>query len=227
MPPLNKDFTNVGYWQYDAESNRSFDSLLEQPLKPITRRPRKVAWINEHLNQVKTTINRDDLTKEEIQAAWYSGTEYSRFRRDIGTTVYLINNDPDQVDGVHYTCRGSECRMEESVERRHRWRFQAWSAVLDEQDVERQRGENDVDWVAAVYSQSARTALRVALQLASQDEQDATAYQNELSLKEDFNDDWISSISSHSSCFERYQEASFFDDSGFDDSWIRGISAAA
>lgn len=225
MPPLNKEIT-VGYWQYDAENNRSFNSLPEQPLKPTTRRPRKVTWINEHVNQVKTTINRDDFTKEEIQASWYSGAEYSRFRRDIGTTVYLINNDPDQVDGVYYTCRGAECRMEESVERRHLWKFQAWSAVLDEQDLQRQRGENDIDWVGAVYSESAKAALREALQLAAEDEQDAI-YQNEISLKDDFNDDWISSVSSHSSCFERHQEASFLDDSGFDDSWIRDISAAA
>jgi hypothetical protein len=116
--------------------------------------------------------------------------------------------------------------MEESVERRHLWKFQAWSAVLDEQDLQRQRGENDIDWVGAVYSESAKAALREALQLAAEDEQDAI-YQNEISLKDDFNDDWISSVSSHSSCFERHQEASFLDDSGFDDSWIRDISAAA
>jgi hypothetical protein len=117
--------------------------------------------------------------------------------------------------------------MEEIVERRHRWKFRAWSAVLDEQDIQRQRGENDIDWVAALYCQSARVALREALQLAVQDEQDAIFYQNEISLKDDFNDDWISSVSSHSSCFECHQEASFFDDSGFDDSWIRDTSAAA
>jgi hypothetical protein len=223
MPPLNK--TEIEFWKGGAENNRSFRVLTEQPLK-YSRRPRKVVRFDDRVD-LEHVLHFKDYTNDEIEDTWYCGADYSRFRKDIATTTHLILNRPDDVDGLQYTSRGAECRIAKAVERRHRSRFQAWSAVHYEQDFQRVVGDKNDDRVAALYSQTTRSTVRDALDLAALDQLDANQYQNEECQKEAFSDDWIRSISAHHSCayeLRHIQEQSFWDDSGFDDSWIRDVS---
>jgi hypothetical protein len=191
MPPLNN--TEIDVWKDDAENNRSFSVLPEQPLKHYSRRPRKRVRFDEQVD-VEHVLNLNGYTDDEIEDTWYFGADYSRFRRDLATTVHLILNRPDDLDGFQYTSRGAECRITEVVARRHRSRSQARSAVHYEQDFQRIIGERNDDRIAAVYSHTTRSTVRDALDLAALDQLAAYQSQNEECKKEEFSDDWIRSI---------------------------------
>jgi hypothetical protein len=181
----------------------------------------------------------------EHSARWYSQDDYGNFRRDVFHTLYLLRNRPEGLDGVSYTARGTECRDPSVVERRQRVKLLSWQAVFDEQVARRKdasgKPSGQDDWMATRYSDLARPALREALDLAALDEQEAKKIHNELSEMEitqddSFSDDWIRSISSHSTSDDSASDLSMhnegFEDisgfcvfgapSGFDDGWIRG-----
>jgi hypothetical protein len=143
---------------------------------------------------VEHVLNLNGYTDDEIEDTWYFGADYSRFRRYLATTVHLILNRPDDLDGLQYTSRGAECRITEVVARRHRSRSQARSAVQYEQDFQIIIGERNDDRLAAVYSQITSSTVRDALDLAALDQLAAYQSQNEECKKEEFSDDWIRSI---------------------------------
>jgi hypothetical protein len=224
MPPLSK--TDVNFWKYDIENRRSFSDLPEQPLKKYSRRSRKLVHFDEQL-QVKYVLHLNDYTSEEIKDTWYSGADNSRFRKDIATTVRLIINKSEDIDGLQYTSRGAECRMKQVLKRRYKLKFQTWSVVLDEQEFQREVGERSDYRIAAAYIHVSRDAVREAFQLAIMDQFDAYRYQNEQCQTDEFSDDWIRSISTQQDFTNANQptkQPNFREDAGFDDTWIRDFS---
>jgi hypothetical protein len=184
---------------------------------------------------LRPAFERLVYTSDEIKDTWYSGADNSRFRKDIATTVRRIIHKLDQqdVDGrlQYSSSRGAECRMQQVLKRRHQLKWQAWSAVLDEQEFQREVVERNDDRIAAVYRHVSREAVREAFQLAANmmDRFDAYRYQNEQSCqhKDEFNDDWIRSIATQQDCTNANRptkQLNFRDDAGFDDTWIRDVS---
>lgn len=231
MPPLNKDI-EFDFWVNDPET------LPEQPLKADRRRrrrPRKTVRFNEEEQQVREIISRNEFTSQEIDASWYTADDFTSFKRDVTTVTYLMIHHPGCIDDVKYTSRGAECRVDAIVQRRHRWRLEGRTAVM----VAQGRGDN-VNVMAAVYSDLSHEAVREALEIAILDEEDGRAYQTEECQptfpKDLFSDEWISSIatlagpSSTDELLPRTSESINFwndtdnDDSGFDDSWLRDIA---
>lgn len=197
------------------------------------------------LQQIKFIEPLREWVHGEYSSQWFSQEDYENFRRDVFHTIYLLRNRPECLDGVTFTARGTECRDPAVVERRQRVKRLAWQAVFDEQEACRKNASGKPsgrdDWMATIYGDLTRPALREALDLGASDAKESERIQNELSKKEltqddAFSDDWIRSISSHckrddsASAFSKYEEG--LDDvyglcmlgvpSGFDDSWIRG-----
>jgi hypothetical protein len=197
-------------------------------------RPRKKLVRFDEQFQVFYVLHLNDYTSDEIKDTWYSGADNSRFRKDIATTVRLIINklEQDHVDGLQsYSSRGAECRMQCVLKHRHQLKCQAWSAVLDEQEFQREVGERNDDRIAAVYLHLSRQAVLEAFQLAAtmMDRfDDAYRYENEhCQPKDEFNDDWIRSIATQQDCTNANRptkQLNFRDDAGFDDTWIRDVS---
>ncbi|KAG7347426.1 hypothetical protein IV203_016131 [Nitzschia inconspicua] len=194
------------------------------------------------LRSTKWIASFSEWSPEEQASRWYTQEEYGNLRRDVFHTLYLLRNRPESLDGVSYTARGVECRDPAVVGRRQRYKQLAWQAVFEEQEALRKDGDasGDRDWLATLYSNAARPALHEALDLAALDEVEANQIyreeQQRLIPNEDdaFSDDWIRSISSHSTDTDdsitgfshKHDEESGFcvfgPASAFDDDWIRG-----
>jgi hypothetical protein len=228
MAPLNNSYEySCGYWNQQSGSRGSFSALPGQPYKPA-RRQRQVARFREEVT-LHNVMALSDFTSDEVQESWYKTSDYNEFRKDIAVSVYLMGNEPHAFDDVKYTSRGAECRIEAAIARRHRWKLEAKSAVLDEQDYQDAMGEKNEGGISAVYCQASQAAVFDAIDAAALDQFNAEEYQKESSVQDDFNDDWISSISSCSGSSYHYDhkstcESSLWDESGFDDSWIRDVS---
>lgn len=206
---------------------------------------------DDDLRKVQYIAPITEWSEEEHSSRWYTSCEYGNFRRDVFATLYLLRNRPEELDdGVSNTARGIECRDPVLVGRRQHVKQLAWQVVFDEQEALRKDQEGDrrqaEDWMATLYRNAAGPALREALDLAALDEREASKIHKENDAKEglgddnSFSDDWISSISSHSSStatkdFSAGASKQVTDDddeesgfcvfgaaSGFDDDWIRG-----
>jgi hypothetical protein len=204
----------------------------------------------EELQQVELIAPSSEWSEEEQLSRWHSQEDYGNFRSDVFHTLYLLRNHPESLDGVTYTARGVECRDPAVVGRRQHVKHLAWQAVFDEQealrkDASTENSSRQDDWMATLYSSAARPALREALDLAALDEIQAKEIHNEGKKQGDvyhdedsFSDDWIRSISSHSTSSTTSEDSSFVPSnsgdesgfcvfgaasaSGFDDDWIRG-----
>ena len=237
MPPLNRfleDQENT-VWRLENQSHEGVSSHggLESPSKPrnalaeeISSSERRARFSEE--NQLHAIIRRKDYSEQEILDCWYTAQEYASFRHDISTTVCLHKIDNTRIDDMEYTMRGVEHRVKEASCRRCSIRSSAKSVVLLEQDLQDGLGELNVEYIAATYADVARASVYEALNLAALDRLDTFRYQNEHVLEE-FNDDWISSISTPigdsaiNGGPHMADRGSEEDLQGFDDLWLRDI----
>lgn len=242
MPPLNRlieDQENNSWHRqvpaHDGSRNNNISAISGSTSKVVaSNEDSSTLKCRTHFNdcpEIHQIPGRDDYSSEEIQDCWYTASEFSRFRLDICTTVYLHKIDPSRIDGKEYTMRGVEHKMGDSSCRRYCLRSRARSAVLDEQDFQEGIGEPSAERLAALYSVAAKDAVLDALNLAALDQLEAFRYQNEAVTDEFFPDEWISSISTTPrvesiSCHAYKAELKFLEEaSGFDDSWIRDVTA--
>lgn len=235
MPPLNKiDVGNApnSTHRHGFRSTESPEqSLNEQPSRSASSTPKSVRF--DYQVRLYFVLHRNDYSQHEAKSSWYSGMEYTSFKREIAMTVRMVSstNPPRKLDCKDYTSRGVECRTVHKLESRHRAKSEARSAVFEEQDFQRHTGKKNVEWVAAKYRQETKETVQEAICLGAADELDARIIHNEGNEKEEFNDDWIRSVSpTNHKCWDEMQHPTFWEDdneSGFDDSWIRDLSKEA
>jgi hypothetical protein len=228
MPPFNNENSlPCGIWHRIRGRKGSFSSVFNpEAAKSAQTRPR-VRFHDKVM--VHDIMPRSEFTQPEIRDSWCSKAEFLEFRRDAGVAAYIMarNVQHDLLDDVIHTTRGSHCRLEAVVKRRREHKRQTESAVLGQQKDQRKRGQKDDAAIAAAYSRVSKTAAMDALAMASIDEIDARLYQQMNFSDDDFNDDWISSLSSDSFPSRLIiEDSNFFDESGFDDSWLRDVSAS-
>lgn len=249
MPPLNRWLESQpldGRSTHSCIATAASDDVYDEAFKFSHRRRRTSVKFNDTIAQVDFIDHHCEWTQEERSARWHSQGDYACFRRDVFSTVYMLRNHPETVDDTETTARGIECRDPLAVERRQYVKQCAWNAVFEEQHVQRKNREEmsspfdgEGEWIATLYSHAAKAALREALDFAALDQIAAINHQMEGKIndaQDEFNDDWISSISSLSpsaSSLSSNEESSRAFDSddefgfailggapGFDDSWI-------
>lgn len=217
----------------ESSASESFDDAhpdlinLKSHAEGTQRRARFSESVTCHL-----TLTRSEYSEEESKNCWYSASEYASFRQDVCTTVYLMQIDPNRVDGVDFTMRGVEHRVAEVSLQRRRLRSLSISAVLDEQSFQRGIGESSQDEIAKLYARHCEHAVLEAINLAAWNKLDAEQSQSDIAEDDFFADDWISSVSSTASaeknCVIPWEESELLDNvSGFDDSWLRDVAVSS
>jgi hypothetical protein len=267
MPPLNRctqpePLDNSSRHSAEAPSSLSYphdDDVTTNKLSDL--HGRKSVAFHETINHVELIDHHRDWSVTERSYRWHSQQDYTKFRQDILSTIYVVRNHPEQIDGEEYTIRGIEGRDQANVERRQQLKQRARSVVFEEQQFQRMNTNRILstsssslsliegnDWMASQYRQAAKPALQEALDLAVLDQIAALNYQMEGrvihtideeddNIKDEFNDDWIRSISSSSptsvtsfsssatilsmrTSNEAFGFSASGEASGFDDSWI-------
>jgi hypothetical protein len=217
--------------------NRNADEckkISQRPLLPC--RPQKSVSFSSQHDCLIDVENYSEWTVEEMQATWNTASDYTRFRKEMTNTLYLMTYKPDVVDGTCYTMRGVEGRTQQAIEIRHRRRQAAHFALLEEQGFqqERESGDCQEEWIAdasVYYYQCCLESQTEAQEFAMLDAMDASRYQQH---KASFCDDWISSVS-RSVAGVRFSfaipKSPFSDDiaagNEFDDDWIADVSRTA
>lgn len=178
MPPLSLSEYRIESaisWTDDCSCGSTIDisNLKIEQNEEKAHLSKGVSFAEE--KEVFEVLHLEDVTKEENLSAWYKGLDYVKFKRTAKLTVVLMEagvniSDPD------YTTIGLEHRTQTGMEIRCKCRRDAYAAVLEEQEIQREGGYNDVEKIAEKYVQhtfeSSKRAILRALPLVKPDEEE-------------------------------------------------------
>ena len=99
---------------------------------------------------VRNVQHLNDISKEEIEATWYTPDEFKMMKRDVHVTVKMMSRN--ERLGIDQCIRGLEHKTKEGRARRMMNQIESMSAVLDEQDYQSSNGISyDDERIARVY----------------------------------------------------------------------------
>mmetsp|Transcript_5850 Transcript_5850/g.14584 ORF Transcript_5850/g.14584 Transcript_5850/m.14584 type:complete len:252 (+) Transcript_5850:76-831(+) len=208
---------------------------------PFLRLRKKSVSFN-HEVEVEYLPNRNDWSEEERKSRWNSDDDYKIFHLDVLKTIHLLRNNPESIDDTIHSSRGVECKEPNARRFRRQLKQEALDVVFERQKIQRQ-STDDIDGhsylIASMYCHTTLRAMRIAIDLATQDEIDADKIRMEENQWHDeeadfFSNSWIStcaSSDSERSSLNLYSfESTLDDDCGFcisgedgdfDNSWLR------
>jgi hypothetical protein len=102
------------------------------------------------------TTHMKDYRQREIQACWYTKSEYNNIRQEIKITVDLIERNVG-IDDYNHCKRGLEYLTQKGTHERMQTKLKGWTAVFGEQDLQDDEGIFDPKILAIVYSNSSRS----------------------------------------------------------------------
>ena len=191
-------------------------------------RRRKCVRFHEYSLQYPT-IGRHDFTVGELNDAWYTAEDFSRFCVDLSKTTDLMMNEPNEIDDVKYTVRGAECRSVRATQRRRLIRSQARELVFATQKLKTNGGYRNVDLIAFHYSQFSQPAVFEALVRGDIDRIEANKIQYE-EFKQVFvnifNNTWGRPVSPDPTQYHHEQiQGPNHDCSRINEAWLHPVSA--
>ena len=83
---------------------------------------------------VRNVQHLNDISKEEIEATWYTPDEFKELKRDVHITVKMMSRN--ERLGIDQCIRGLEHKTKDGRARRMMNQIESMSAVLDEQDYQ-------------------------------------------------------------------------------------------
>ena len=119
--------------------------------------------------EVRPCIHIDDYTDEEYEATWFSPQEIRQIKREMSTTLRIVNRGLLLPAGL--TIRGLEYRTKVGNESRKASKNAAWNAVLSEQARQRYMGFTDPVQIANVYLAVSKPCLTSAYTIGEKDAQ--------------------------------------------------------
>lgn len=111
------------------------------------KRRRKIRWSSQVRVQEIRHIN--NMPESEIEAVWMSPIEYKTIKNGAKTTVLMMMaGEKFHEDDPDFCCRGLEFRTRKGNKIRAANKLKARSAVLNEQDLQRDEGFHDPEFIA-------------------------------------------------------------------------------
>lgn len=147
--------------------------------------------------------SREDYSREEMSAMWYSESEYNYIKTINTATLRLMTSGQDLNPSIHCV-RGLEVRTMEGWENRHRNKKLTRNAVFQEQDMQRSEQTYDDELFARVSEDASSQARQQALERGKYDQLQACIIHNNDNVQmfleekkevdEEWEDDSISSV---------------------------------
>eukprot|EP00934_Nitzschia_sp_Nitz4_P008676 Nitzschia sp. Nitz4//scaffold201_size42423//33789//34553//NITZ4_007379-RA/size42423-processed-gene-0.15-mRNA-1//1//CDS//3329541347//8666//frame0 len=145
--------------------------LPGQPAPQVRRR----SITFDHKVKVKSVEAISNMT-EHPEALWFQTEEFSRIRRNSWDLVDKVERGRTGLGNRKYCIRGLERLLEREMIQKAK--FTAWDTVFDEQDMQRDRGCWDEEYMAIVYRRTSINSAKAALLRGKQDEMEITKYLN-------------------------------------------------
>jgi hypothetical protein len=129
---------------------------------------------------VKNVEKLQNLT-DRPNDLWFQSAEYKRMRNNSMELVNKIERGQTGVGGRSYCVRGLERLLHrESAIRK---RTEAWDAVLSEQDVQRDQGYWDEEFMADAYRYTTMESAAAAVSRGKEDEAAILAYMHDSRIR--------------------------------------------
>lgn len=132
---------------------------------------------------VREVQHINDFSKEEIEELWMTATDYEWIKSMVKMTVMrmmngLVISDDDPV----FCTRGLEYRTKAGAKIRSRNKLRARSAVLNEQDMQREEGFDDPRFIAMVSMDESVKCREAALSRGAHDEASIQSYLSDVKM---------------------------------------------
>jgi hypothetical protein len=119
------------------------------------------------------------LTQEEVESIWYQEDDTKIILAMAKVTVKMMMKG-EPCDDEDYCSRGLEGKTPAGSKRRQKNKMKVRKALLDEQDIQREEGVNDPEYLAQVSRKNSEDIIQQAHSQGLRDEQEALAYLNGL-----------------------------------------------
>ena len=166
MPPLSYESSAPVTLDFHFD-----ETYLKTPAKSV--KPTKKSVSFNKTAEVHEIIHVNNYTDDEIDAAFYSDSDYQMMKADIRFTVHLMVSNSLQDDDDTYCRRGLEHHAPEGARRRKFNREMAFCAVLDEQDFQWEQEMHDSESIAEIYALETVHCQSVAHTIALEDQEAA------------------------------------------------------
>jgi hypothetical protein len=136
----------------------------EQDEEPV----RKEVFFSNQI-RIRLTLHVRDYTQEEIEATWFSKTDFENIKADVRFDIGLLHEGTHGAQDTTSFCRrGLECRTKEGMRKRMSNKIIARNAVLDEQDRQWANYEtDDAEAIAKVYIAASPHLSRISARRTS------------------------------------------------------------
>lgn len=130
---------------------------------------------------MKETLHVNDMSENIRHRYWITEAEQTEIKNEIRNTILAMNrkDQGNTTKDDQFCFRGLECRTRqghcEKVQRKESVR----RAVLLQEQLQRDEGIYDDEFIAAISSSKSRSSIDNALKLALQDAEDAWQYLHE------------------------------------------------
>lgn len=141
-------------------------------------RKKRVHWY--HKVQKKRHIRIQDMDTEERNTIWYTEADSKLILAMAKVTVKMIMKD-EPCDGVDYCSRGLEGKTPSGSKRRQKNKMKVRRAVLEEQDIQRDEGIINVDFLGEVSRMCSKDVTQQAHERGLQDEDAVRDYLQDVS----------------------------------------------
>jgi hypothetical protein len=160
----------------EPPSPEGYDDERDKKMPATTTEMKKSVQFSEFANCC-TIPHRDDLSPEAFAEIWYQQEEFMAIKAENTRITHMLlrngrrflHDEEENIDSG----RGLEFRLPDHGQRRRKIMTDASNAVLDEQELQRDKKINDPDFIAQGYREVACSAQGLARTVGLQDEKDA------------------------------------------------------
>lgn len=122
--------------------------------------------------KAKKTIHVNDLSAEELRAYWYKSEDYESMKKDARFEADLLENgclvEHESSCTVMKRCRrGLDVFTRMGSKQRSETKRRGHAIVMEEQDLQREEGSNDPEYIAEVYASVSKEACAAAIAVAA------------------------------------------------------------
>jgi len=140
---------------------------------------KSVHWY--HKVQKKRHIRIQDMDIDERNAVWYTEADSKLILAMAKVTVKMIMKD-EPCDDIDYCSRGLEGKTPAGSKRRQKNKMKVRRAVLEEQDIQRDEGVINIDFLAEVSRMCSKDVVHQAHERGLNDEDAVRQYLHDVSF---------------------------------------------
>lgn len=174
MPPRSmssSDRSPLSVMRYSDDVSTCSSTMDAHGSKDRVPLNKSVRFVEER-NKIFPITHLDDMEESEVASIWYDSNEYAEIKSSYQLTIFMMEAG-EKLNGDEHTSRGLEYRTQEGAWARYENKRDAYNAVLDEQDRQWERDQDDHEAISRIYLEHSAKCAEAAAARALQDQKEA------------------------------------------------------